>query len=168
MNDRHSKTGTLVSKDDPLSSETRGSGLSGTNALARPSHPAISHRRVDPSSEDFAPPTKPTDQAHRRHPTRRSTREESRPARSRKSTCAGALVDAAHAERVPPFDFCASIHALFDAVCEQELEGVVAKRLNEPYRPGERAWVKTKNREYWRYEIEREGALKINRPRQFV
>jgi len=28
--------------------------------------------------------------------------------------------------------------------------------------------VKTKNREYWRYEIEREGALKINRPRQFV
>jgi bifunctional non-homologous end joining protein LigD len=58
--------------------------------------------------------------------------------------------------------------ALFDAICAQELEGVVAKRLNEPYRPGARAWVKTKNREYWRYEIEREGALKINRPRQFV
>ncbi len=30
-------------------------------------------------------------------------------------------------------------------------------RLNEQYRSGERAWVKTKNRDYWRYEIEREG-----------
>jgi bifunctional non-homologous end joining protein LigD len=59
-------------------------------------------------------------------------------------------------------------HALFDGVCEQELEGVVAKRLNEPYRPRERAWIKTKNRDYWRYEIEREGAFKIRRPRQFV
>ena len=59
-------------------------------------------------------------------------------------------------------------HALFDAVCEWEMEGVVAKRLHERYRPGERAWVKTKNREYWRYEMEREGALKGARPRQFV
>jgi hypothetical protein len=25
--------------------------------------------------------------------------------------------------------------------------------------PGERAWIKTKNREYWRYELEREGAI---------
>jgi bifunctional non-homologous end joining protein LigD len=58
--------------------------------------------------------------------------------------------------------------ALFDAVCEHELEGVVAKRLNEPYRPGERAWVKTKNRSYWRYELEREGALMLRRPRQRV
>jgi hypothetical protein len=33
---------------------------------------------------------------------------------------------------------------------------------------GERAWVKTKNRDYWRYELEREGALKISRPRPFV
>ncbi len=49
-------------------------------------------------------------------------------------------------------------HALFDAVCEWEMEGVVAKRLREPYRPGERAWVKTKNREYWRYEMEHESA----------
>jgi ATP-dependent DNA ligase len=58
--------------------------------------------------------------------------------------------------------------ALFDAVCEQELEGVVAKRLNERYRPGQRGWVKTKNRVYWRYEIEREEALKVKRARQFV
>ena len=58
--------------------------------------------------------------------------------------------------------------ALFEAVCEQELEGVVAKRLNEPYRPGDRAWVKTKNRAYWRHEIERESALSVKRPREFV
>ncbi len=55
---------------------------------------------------------------------------------------------------------------MFDAVCEQELEGVVAKRLNERYRPGERSWVKTKNRDYWRFESEREGALKISRQRR--
>jgi len=26
-------------------------------------------------------------------------------------------------------------------------------------RPGERCWIKLKNRDYWRYEMEREGAL---------
>jgi hypothetical protein len=31
-------------------------------------------------------------------------------------------------------------------------------------RPGDRGWVKIKNREYWRYEMERESAM--NRPRQ--
>ena len=42
-------------------------------------------------------------------------------------------------------------------VCERALEGVVAKRLDGRYLPGERAWVKTKNREtWWRYELERE------------
>jgi len=30
------------------------------------------------------------------------------------------------------------------------------------------AGVKTKNREYWLYEMEREGALRVKRPRQFV
>jgi bifunctional non-homologous end joining protein LigD len=55
--------------------------------------------------------------------------------------------------------------ALFDAVREQGLEGIVAKRLNERYRPGERAWVKTKNREYWRYEIEREPIPVTTAPR---
>lgn len=50
--------------------------------------------------------------------------------------------------------------AIWDAVCEQELEGVVAKRVDEPYRSGERTWVKVKNRSYWRYELEREGALR--------
>src|SRR5512133_1525988 len=30
--------------------------------------------------------------------------------------------------------------ALFEAVCERELEGVVAKRTDSRYRPGERGW----------------------------
>jgi bifunctional non-homologous end joining protein LigD len=36
--------------------------------------------------------------------------------------------------------------ALFDVICERRLEGVVGKRLRDPYRPGERLWVKHKNR----------------------
>jgi bifunctional non-homologous end joining protein LigD len=41
-------------------------------------------------------------------------------------------------------------HALWEAICEHELEGVVAKRLHEPYLCGERSWVNIKNRSYWR------------------
>jgi len=58
--------------------------------------------------------------------------------------------------------------ALSEAACEHELEGVVAKPLRSRYVPGERGWIKTKNREYWRYEMERESASKIRRERQFV
>jgi bifunctional non-homologous end joining protein LigD len=58
--------------------------------------------------------------------------------------------------------------SLFHAVCDHELEGVVAKRTESRYRPGERGWVKIKNREYWRYELERESAIDARRPRQFV
>jgi bifunctional non-homologous end joining protein LigD len=47
--------------------------------------------------------------------------------------------------------------ALFAAVCEHGLEGVVAKRRGQRYRPGERRWVKTKNRDYWRYGEELEA-----------
>ena len=47
--------------------------------------------------------------------------------------------------------------ALFSAVCDQGLEGVVAKRRSQSYRPGERAWVKTKNKAYWRYGEELES-----------
>jgi bifunctional non-homologous end joining protein LigD len=49
---------------------------------------------------------------------------------------------------------------LFEAVCEREQEGVVAKRVDGRYRPGQRGWVKIKNRDYWRYEIERESNLR--------
>jgi bifunctional non-homologous end joining protein LigD len=58
--------------------------------------------------------------------------------------------------------------ALFDAICERELEGIVAKRIEGRYRPGERAWIKVKNRDYWRYELERESPINKRRPRMFV
>jgi bifunctional non-homologous end joining protein LigD len=44
--------------------------------------------------------------------------------------------------------------ALFAAVCERGLEGVVAKRLCDPYRAEERVWVKTKNRATARFAEE--------------
>jgi bifunctional non-homologous end joining protein LigD len=49
-------------------------------------------------------------------------------------------------------------HRLFETVCEIGLEGVVAKRLGQRYRPGERLWIKTKNRNYWRYSLEFDAA----------
>jgi ATP-dependent DNA ligase len=48
---------------------------------------------------------------------------------------------------------------LFESVCAAGLEGVVAKKLAQPYRPGERLWIKVKNRNYWRYPLEREAAI---------
>ena len=47
--------------------------------------------------------------------------------------------------------------ALFAAVVEAGLEGIVAKRLTDPYKPGERGWVKIKNRAYWRFAQERDA-----------
>jgi bifunctional non-homologous end joining protein LigD len=47
---------------------------------------------------------------------------------------------------------------LWAAVCEHELEGVVAKKRTSRYVSGERGWIKEKNRAFWRYEMEREGA----------
>jgi bifunctional non-homologous end joining protein LigD len=48
--------------------------------------------------------------------------------------------------------------ALFQAVCDRGLEGVVAKRRSGRYRPGQRGtWVKVKNPSYWRRESEVEG-----------
>jgi bifunctional non-homologous end joining protein LigD len=49
---------------------------------------------------------------------------------------------------------------LFNAVCAVGLEGIVAKRLLQRYRPGERLWVKKKNPSYWRYPLEREAAIR--------
>jgi bifunctional non-homologous end joining protein LigD len=48
--------------------------------------------------------------------------------------------------------------ALFAAVCECGLEGIVCKRRSERYRPGERRWLKVKNRAYYRFAQERELA----------
>src|SRR5215208_6587036 len=47
--------------------------------------------------------------------------------------------------------------ALYDAVCERGLEGIIAKRERDPYRPGERQWVKVKNRGTARFAEERDG-----------
>jgi ATP-dependent DNA ligase len=46
--------------------------------------------------------------------------------------------------------------------------GVVAKRRSNPYRPGERGWIKIKKRNYWRYELERESAINRRREPLFV
>jgi hypothetical protein len=54
---------------------------------------------------------------------------------------------------------------LWEAVCEHELEGVVAKRRSGRYLPGERGWIKTKNRAYWRWELEGEAAIRSRSPR---
>lgn len=43
-------------------------------------------------------------------------------------------------------------------VCELGLEGVVAKKRSGDYLPGRRNWIKTKNRDYWRYPLELEAA----------
>ena len=47
---------------------------------------------------------------------------------------------------------------LFAAVVQQRLEGIVAKRRSSSYRPGERDWLKVKNRQYWRFGQEFELA----------
>jgi len=49
---------------------------------------------------------------------------------------------------------------LWAAVCEHELEGVVAERRSVCYVPGERGWVKVKDRGYGRYELKRQSALR--------
>jgi bifunctional non-homologous end joining protein LigD len=50
--------------------------------------------------------------------------------------------------------------ALWDAIVARGLEGVVAKREREPYRPGVRLWVKTKNRGTARFQEESAGAFR--------
>ena len=46
---------------------------------------------------------------------------------------------------------------LFRAVCKHGLEGVVAKRVSSHYGANRRGWIKTKNPNYWRLDIEREA-----------
>ena len=53
--------------------------------------------------------------------------------------------------------------ALFAAVVEQGLEGIVAKRRGDPYRPGQRDWLKIKNRGYWRFGQELESVQRRGR-----
>jgi bifunctional non-homologous end joining protein LigD len=53
--------------------------------------------------------------------------------------------------------------ALWDVIVERGMEGVVAKREREAYRPGARLWMKTKNRATTRFQEELAGA---QRPRR--
>jgi bifunctional non-homologous end joining protein LigD len=67
-----------------------------------------------------------------------------------------ALLEALEIER-PGVQLVATFEdgrALFDVVCEHGLEGVVAKRAHDLYRPGERLWVKTKNQATARFAEE--------------
>jgi ATP-dependent DNA ligase len=52
---------------------------------------------------------------------------------------------------------------LFRSVREIGLEGIVAKKHSQRYRPGVRECVKVKNRDYWRYPLELEAARQRRR-----
>jgi bifunctional non-homologous end joining protein LigD len=52
---------------------------------------------------------------------------------------------------------------LFESVKLAGLEGVVAKKLSRPCKPGERLWIKVKNKDSWRFPLEREGAMRSRR-----
>ena len=58
--------------------------------------------------------------------------------------------------------------ALFDVICERGLEGVVGKRLCDPYRPAEPAWIKTKNKSTRRFAEELAGATSERRRRRIA
>jgi bifunctional non-homologous end joining protein LigD len=61
--------------------------------------------------------------------------------------------------RTPPaFD---DGEALLEATSAHGLEGIVAKRRRDPYRPGERGWVKVKHRHYWRFGRELEPTPRL-------
>ena len=84
----------------------------------------------------------------------------SEPYRERRLLLEALNFDAERVSVVPTF---ADGDGLFDAMCERGLEGVVAKRERDRYRPGERLWVKTKNRAAPRFAEERAGATRALR-----
>jgi ATP-dependent DNA ligase len=55
--------------------------------------------------------------------------------------------------------------ALWDVIVDRAMEGVVTKRAREPYRPGARLWVKTKDRTAARFQEELVGAQRRRRQR---
>lgn len=76
------------------------------------------------------------------------------PYRARRELLEALTFDGVRTRVVPAFS---DGEALFAAVCEWGLEGVVAKRERDSYRPGERLWVKTKNRQTARFAEELAG-----------
>jgi bifunctional non-homologous end joining protein LigD len=79
----------------------------------------------------------------------------SEPYRERRRLLEALRLKPPHAGVLPTFP---DGEALFAAMCERGLEGVVAKREHDAYRPGERMWVKTENRESLRFAEEFAGA----------
>jgi bifunctional non-homologous end joining protein LigD len=79
------------------------------------------------------------------------------PYRARRLLLEALRFDPAWVSVVPTF---ADGEALFEVICERGLEGVVAKRERDRYRPGERLWVKTKNRAAPRFADELVGATR--------
>lgn len=74
-------------------------------------------------------------------------------------------------ELPPPMHICDVFEdgdALFDAVCKRGLEGVVFKRVDERYRPGERGWIKKKNPNWWRRGDEIEAVRRKIRRRSLT
>jgi hypothetical protein len=65
-----------------------------------------------------------------------------------------------HCATTPSFD---DADALWRVVLRDGLEGMVAKPRGSVYRPGERGWLKIKNRAYWKYDVEREFAVSERR-----
>jgi hypothetical protein len=57
---------------------------------------------------------------------------------------------------------------LLEAVCERELEGIAAKRVDGRDIRGYRGWTKIKSRAYGRWELGHESAINKRRPRVFV
>lgn len=47
--------------------------------------------------------------------------------------------------------------SLWERVVDLGLEGIVAKKRSGRYLLGRRGWIKTNNRDYWRYAAELEG-----------
>lgn len=79
------------------------------------------------------------------------------PYRARRQLLEALRLESPHASVLPTFP---EGEALFAAMCERGLEGVVAKRERDVYRPGERVWVKTKNRGAPRFAEELAGVAR--------
>jgi len=73
------------------------------------------------------------------------------PWQQRRALLEGLWADCRVAQLADVFD---DGQALFDAVVEHDVEGIVAKRRDGIYRPGYRGWTKIKNPGYWRRENE--------------
>jgi bifunctional non-homologous end joining protein LigD len=79
------------------------------------------------------------------------------PYRKRRELLEALEVEGAHTRLVATFE---DGEALFRVVCDRGLEGVVAKRGRDPYRPGSRGWIKSKNRATPRYAEELVGVIR--------